>query len=178
MSLTIRKATLEDVKSLATIHVVGWQGAYGGIMDQAYIDSQTIEKRTADWSQWIRDNTVERWLAFEDEKPVGLIAYGPLRTAPPGTSSIRPLYTAEIYALYILPKAWRKGVGSALLNASVQNLLEQKHTSMCLWVLDKNKRACAFYEKMGGQRVGKKMVEFGPSTLKEVCYGWRDIKTL
>ena len=49
---------------------------------------------------------------------------------------------------------------------------------MCLWVLDKNKRGCSFYEAIGGKRVGKKMVEIGPNKLKEVCYGWRDINKI
>jgi hypothetical protein len=28
---------------------------------------------------------------------------------------------------------------------------------------------------MGGQRVGKKMIEIGPTKAKEMCYGWRYI---
>ena len=171
----IRIATSEDISDLATIHVAGWQGAYGGLIDQAYIDSQDIDKRKTDWSEWIKEEDVDRLLAIVDGKAVGFVAYGPLRTAPPGTSKIRPLYSSEIYGLYLLPDYWRQGIGTQLIQQAVQNLKAKKHTSMCLWVLDKNKRACGFYEKVGAQRVGKKMVEFGPSKMKEICYGWRDI---
>lgn len=175
MSITIRTATQDDIADLAAIHVAGWQGAYGGLIDQDYIDSQNIEKRMADWQEWLKDETVHRLIVTLEDKAVGFIAYGSLRTAPPGTSKIRPLYSSEIYGLYLLPEVWRQGIGSAILKQAVQNLKEQKHTSMCLWVLSDNKRACDFYQKMGGTRVGKKMVEFGPSKKKEACYGWRDI---
>jgi hypothetical protein len=49
---------------------------------------------------------------------------------------------------------------------------------MCLWVLDGNQRGKAFYQAMGGQKLGGKMIEIGPSSLKEICYGWRDLSLL
>jgi ribosomal protein S18 acetylase RimI-like enzyme len=77
-----------------------------------------------------------------------------------------------------MPEYFRQGVGTALIQKAVAALKEQQHQSMCLWVLDKNKRGCNFYEAMGGQRVGKKMIEIGPTKAKEVCYGWRDIDVI
>lgn len=177
MTVKIRTTTIDDITDLAAIHVAGWEGAYGGLIDQDYIASQTIEKRTADWMEWLKDDAVDRLIAVDDDsgRAVGFVAYGPLRTAPAGMSKIRPLYSSEIYALYLLPDVWRQGVGSALIAQVAAHLKEKKHNSMCLWVLDKNKRACDFYQAKGGQRVGKKMVEFGPSKMKEVCYAWRDL---
>lgn len=174
MFLTIKTATAEDISDLAKIHIEGWQGAYSGILDQNYIDSQNIEKRTKDWQEWMKEEGVTRLLAYKDNVPVGFIAFGALRTPPAGMSKIRPLYSSEIYGLYLIPEVFRQGIGTTIFKKAVKNLQIQKHQSMCLWVLDKNKRACTFYEKMGGQRVGKKMVEFGPTKAKEVCYAWRD----
>jgi hypothetical protein len=178
MDIFIRPATKEDIPDIARIHVEGWQGAYQGLIDQDYIDSQNLEKRTADWTEWLQDETVTRLLAIQDDKFVGFIAFGPLRTAPPGTSKIRPAYSSEIYGLYLMPEYFRQGVGTALIKQAVEDLKYQKYQSTCLWVLKDNKRACAFYEKMGGQRIGKKIVEFGPTKAKEVCYGWRNISEI
>lgn len=178
MSLTIREATKDDIPDIARIHVEGWQGAYQGLIDQEYINSQNLEKRTADWEEWFQDETVTRLLAIQQNQPVGFIAFGPLRTAPPGTSKIRPTYSSEIYGLYLLPDMYRQGIGTSLIKSAVEKLQQQKHQSTCLWVLKDNKRACAFYEAMGGQRIGKKIVEFGPTKAKEVCYGWRDISEI
>ena len=171
--MKIIKAEQGDIPAIARIHVEGWKGAYGGIIDQAHLDGITIEERAAQWKEWLPNNTT--LLACQDDKPIGFIAFGKVQTPPPGTSSIRPLYTSEIYGLYLLPEYYRQGIGRALMQAACTTLLEQKHKSMCLWVLDKNDRGKGFYEAMGGQRIGKHMIEIGPTKAKEICYGWRDI---
>ncbi|HPD82782.1 MAG: GNAT family N-acetyltransferase [Alphaproteobacteria bacterium] len=178
MTFIIHKATEKDVPALASIHVAGWQGAYGGVIDQGYIDAQTVDSRTEEWREWLLDETTSHLLAFKEGKPVGFISYGALRTPPPGTSKIRPLYSSEIYGVYLLPENFRQGIGTSLLKEAVSDLIIQKHQSLCLWVLEKNMRGRGFYEKMGGQRVGKKMVEFGPTKAKELCYGWRNISEI
>ena len=57
----------------------------------------------------------------------------------------------------------------------LKNLKEKKHKSLCLWVLAENSRACAFYEALGGQKLGKKKIQIGPSQVDEMCYGWRPL---
>lgn len=175
MSLEIRTATEADIPDIAEIHVAGWQGAYGGIVDQDYLDSFTVPMRIEKWKEHFDNGESQAMIAYLDGIAVGFVDCGPLRTAPAGTSKIRPLYSSEIYALYLKPDYFRQGIGAALMNEAVQALKAQKHQSMCLWVLDKNKRGCSFYEKMGGQRVGKMMIEIGSTKAKEVCYAWRDI---
>ena len=174
MVLNIQQANLGDAETIARLHVEGWQGAYGGLIDQGYIDSQTVQLRTEKWQEIFTQGESTTLLATFEDKPVGFVSYGPLRTAPPGTSKIRPLYTSEIYAIYLAPDFFRKGIGTQLMSAATHDLKTKKHQSTCLWVLEGNKRARGFYDKMGGQRIGKKMVEFGPTKAKEICYGWRD----
>lgn len=170
----IRIATHGDIPALARIHTQGWQAAYGGLVDQAYLDSLSVEDRAEKWREWMDAGESETLIAEEDGAPAGFVTYGRTKTAPPGSSAIRPTHAAEIYAIYLLPAYWRKGIGRTLLCAAAENLKAKKQTSLCLWVLDGNARAKAFYEKMGGQRIGKKMIEIGPNSLKEICYGWRD----
>jgi GNAT superfamily N-acetyltransferase len=174
----IREATQEDIPSIAHIHIEGWKAAYGGLVNQDYLDSLSADQRTADWTNWLGSGETTVLVEEQDGKAVGFIAFGRTKTPPPGSSIIRPLYSAEIYALYLLPDVWRQGVGKALLKEASRRLKEQKHTSLCLWVLDGNARAKSFYEAIGGQRAGKKMVEIGPSKLKEICYGWRETDEL
>ena len=178
MALSIHQATIEDVAAIAAIHVAGWRGAYDGILDPSYIESKTIDHRLNQWKEIFEKNESDIWIAKDEDKAVGFIGYGRLKTAPPGTSKIRPQYSSEIYALYLLPDFYRQGIGTGLFRQAAVNLKTQKHTSLCLWVLDRNKRGCHFYEALGGQRIAKKIVEFGPTQAKEVCYGWRDISVL
>lgn len=178
MTITIRLATKDDIPAIAALHVDGWKGAYGGIVDQAYLDSLTIEQRARDWTGWMEAGESESFIAEEGGVTTGFVTIGRTKTPPPGSSPIRPSHSGEIYALYLHPDHWRKGVGTALIKYAARALKDRKHSTLCLWVLDKNDRAKAFYEKMGGQKLGGKTVEIGPSSLKEICYGWRDTSEL
>ncbi len=175
MLIDIRKATQADIPDIAEIHVSGWQGAYGGIVDQQYLDNFTVDMRIEKWIEHFDSDESQSMIAYLDGKAVGFVDFGALKTAPAGMSKIRPLYSSEIYALYLKPDYFRQGIGTALMVEAVNDLKTQKHQSMCLWVLDKNKRACSFYESKNGKRVGKMMTEIGRTKAKEVCYAWRDI---
>lgn len=175
----IRPFTHDDIEAISQIHVAGWQSSYTNIVDQDYLDSLSVEDRMKSW-QKIMDEDQTFGLIAEDEdgKAAGFTSFGRLRTPPPGMSPIRPLYASEIYAIYILPDFWRQGCGTYLLSESCKKLKEEKFPSVCLWVLEKNKRAISFYKALGGQRCGKNMIDIGPNTLKDVCFGWRNIDDL
>lgn len=174
----IRLATEADIPAIARLHIEGWKAAYGGLVDQPYLDSLSLDKRINDWTGWMSSGESETLIAERDGQPVGFITSGRTKTPPPGSSPIRPTHSAEIYALYLHSDVWRQGIGGELIRKAAENLKNRKHSTLCLWVLEGNDRAKRFYEKMGGQRIGKKMVEIGPSNLKEICYGWKDISNL
>lgn len=176
--VTVRPALPDDIPAIAALHIGGWKAAYGGLIDQAYLDSLTIDQRAKDWRGWLAAGESDTLIAEKDGLAIGFITTGRTKTPPPGSSPIRPLYSAEVYAFYLDPSIWRQGVGTALLKQAAINLKDKKHSSLCLWVLDGNARAKSFYEKMGAQKVGNKMVEIGPSKVKEACYGWRDTSSL
>jgi ribosomal protein S18 acetylase RimI-like enzyme len=172
--MNILPATLTDIDDLAHIHIEGWRASYGGLVEQSFLDSLDKEKRAQDWATWMASGA-EALIARDDAgKPAGFIAFNKLMTPPPGMSAVRPLYTAEILALYILPDYWRHGLGRRLMSDAVTRLKEKKHRSLCLWVLEKNTRAVGFYKALGGERCGKKPVEIGSRILTDICYGWRN----
>jgi ribosomal protein S18 acetylase RimI-like enzyme len=178
MTISIRPATTDDIPTIAALHIEGWKGAYGGIVDQAHLDGLTVEKRIADWTGWMAADESTVFIAEDGGAPAGFVVIGRTKTPPPGSSPIRPSHSGEIYALYLHPDHWRKGIGTMLLKHAARELKDRKHSTICLWVLDANARAKSFYEKMGGQKLGNKMIEIGPSKLKEICYGWRDTTNL
>lgn len=173
-TVTLIKASVGDASDLAQLHIGGWQATYGGMVDPAFLASQTLESRTNDWTMWLADGQTQVLIARRDGVAAGFISFGRLKTPPPGTSHIRPLYAAEIYAIYLLPEFWRQGIGTALMRGAVAALAEQKLTSLCLWVIEQNVRAQAFYAHLGGVKLGKKPAEIGGKKLTEICYGWRD----
>jgi len=174
----IAPATENEIAILAVLHVEGWHCAYEGAVDQDFLDSLSVHEREIGWEKWLANPDINAAIAYVNDHPVGFVAYGKIESIPPGQSAIRPQYTCEILAIYILPDYWKQGIGQKLMSYACEQLKADRHDGMCLWVLDKNKNACAFYEKLGGQRIGKHMIEIGPSKVKEVCYGWRDMKPL
>ena len=178
MNIQIRDITEQELPQLGALHVQSIKDAYSGFVDQGYLDSLTVEDRVAKWTEWFTPEERPLLMAWDGDVPAGFINFGKLRTAPPGCSPIRPPYTAEIFAFYAAKEYWGKSVGSALFRAAVHRLVDMRHESLCLWVLEDNARAVSFYKNKGGQRCGKQMIEMGPSRLKEICYGWRKTKDL
>lgn len=178
MTLFIREATIDDIPAIARIHVPAKQKSYAVAVDNDYLQSFTFKEYEEIWKNYMAAADAKQYLALFDDQPAGVISFGRLRTPPPGTSRIRPLYAGEIFGIHVHPDYWQKGVGKALLKKASQDLSEEKVFSLCLWVIAGNKNAISFYEHMDGQRVGKRIIEIGPSKVKELCYGWRDISVI
>jgi GNAT superfamily N-acetyltransferase len=179
LSFTIRPAAAGDEKTLAHLHVQGWRDSYAGLIDQSYLDGLDETERAEKWAQWLKDSHGPVLIAFDEKgKAGGFANFGKLRTPLPGQSAIRPLYTGELYAIYILAPYWRRGLGRVLMKHTAEGLAAMKHRSMCLWVLEGNERAINFYKALGGQRCGRKQIEIGGRQRTELCFGWRSTDAL
>jgi len=75
-------------------------------------------------------------------------------------------------ALNVHPTAWRRGVGTELLQAVLERLRLLRFTAATLWVLEKNSRARAFYEAAGFTKEGAERTETDliGSPLHEIRY--------
>lgn len=179
MTFTIRPAIETDCAALAAVHIAGWNATYQGIVPQDYLDSLDGTSRAVQWKEWLASGQTQALIAHdENNNPAGFISFGTLRTPPPGLSPIRPLYSAEIYAIYILPEYWRQGLGRQLLRAAALKLKDMKHSSLCLWVIEKNHRALDFYKALSGERCGSREIDVGGTKLKELAIGWRKTQPL
>ena len=96
---------------------------------------------------------------------VGYVMAGPNREDDPE-------YTAELYAIYVLPDFQGYGLGRSLFQAVTGWLVGQGHRRMILYVLRDNAPARRFYEALGGQPLREQMIETGGELLAEVCYGY------
>ena len=87
-------------------------------------------------SQKYPENTL---IAMDGKKVVGFISYGNYRD--------ETIQAGEIIALYVLKDYYGKGVSKQLMHAAFVAL--DQFSEIYLWVLKDNKRAIAFYQKMG-----------------------------
>jgi GNAT superfamily N-acetyltransferase len=81
----------------------------------------------------------------------------------------------EVTSVYISPPEWRRGAGTALLEAATTSLRTAGFTTATLWVLDTNQRARDFYERLGWAPDGAvKIDDRGDFALREL----RDVTSL
>jgi len=143
----IRVARIADVPQIAVVHVRAWQGAYRGLLPQAYLDGLDPAQRVCRWERSLAEATDGRdgvLVADAGGTLLGFVAYSPSRDGDADQARV-----GEIEAIYLLPSAWGNGVGRRLMDVALARLAEARFDQVTLWVLDSNARARRFYE-MGG----------------------------
>ena len=139
--MEIRPARPEDAAAVAAVHVRTWQAAYESVFGAerlAVLDDQ-LPRRVERWERVLREEGGV-WVAEEDGRIVGFVSVGPEREDPT---------LGELYAIYVLPKAWGSGAGTALMEEAVGALRDGYGGEAVLWVLEDNPRARRFYEREG-----------------------------
>jgi L-amino acid N-acyltransferase YncA len=138
----IRKATAQDACGIAFVHMRSWQVAYRGHMPDEFLDG--LEQRTNMWRELAQEPDKLIFVAEDSEQSiVGLALLAPSRDADAIPN------TAEVAAIYVHPDKWRKGIGRALLSASLEEGRRRKYDQVTSWVLEGNQRARSFYESFG-----------------------------
>jgi ribosomal protein S18 acetylase RimI-like enzyme len=178
--MEIRDYNGNDLKDLAAVHAASKQVAEKGIIVDEDLTVFTPEYYFEKWGEWSKfECSTIRVAVDNNDMIIGFVCFGRVKTRPDFDKGVVPRYGGEIYSLYLHPDYFGKGIGKALFMDACEHLAEQKLTTMLLWAMKKNKRACAFYEKMGGERVGKKRIEVGErSWAEESCFAWRDVRKI
>jgi ribosomal protein S18 acetylase RimI-like enzyme len=164
--MLIRRATADDAAAIARVKILGWQTTYRGIVADEFLDGMSYEQHTAQWTEALKRPEIIT-LAAEDNEVVGFAASGPRQTGPTD-------YQGELYAIYVLNESRGQGLGKRLFHLTAGRLAEAGKNSMLVWVLADN-RYRAFYEALGGKRIGEQPIEIGQQTMLEVAYGWDDL---
>ena len=127
--------TPEEIEGKSLVHWQTWREAYDDLLPANYQETMTLEKCRF-FSQNYPENTL---IAMDGKKVVGFISYGNYRD--------ENIQAGEIIALYVLKDYYGKGVSKQLMHAAFVAL--DQFSEIYLWVLKDNKRAIAFYQKMG-----------------------------
>lgn len=137
MEITIKKMeTDSEIKEKAFVHWRSWHDAYRGIVDDSYLDKLTLEKCEEMAYRWTENMIV----AKDGDRVVGFAGYGASRDDDLDGAG-------EVFAIYILPDYYGKGVGYRLMKEAVARL--EDHRRIAVWVLKENERAIRFYERFG-----------------------------
>ena len=138
----IRPADISDIPALAKIHVAAWQSAYSHILPDEILNNLSIPQFEANWQISFSDSRRENFVLEVDKKVKGFISFGK------GRDNDSTHETGEIYGLYLVPDLWGTGYGRKLWEGILKQL-QSRFSIATLWVLQKNRRARGFYERIG-----------------------------
>src|SRR5712692_3194918 len=166
----IRSATLMDAPAIARVHVASWRSTYHGVLPDEFLDSLSEANYEERWKRVITEPTSKVYVAEDDGGDlVGFASGGRERAGEEG-------YEGELYAIYVVDAAQRRGFGRELVRAMVGGLRELGLADMLVWVLRDNPPARDFYERLGGVYVRSQPITIGSVTLEEVSYGRRRLE--
>jgi ribosomal protein S18 acetylase RimI-like enzyme len=163
----LRRAVPDDAPGIGSVHVRTWRHAYRGIVPNAVLESLDEVRRAAFWRSEIElAGAAHRpWIAATDDSVVGFVCGGRTRDDD-GRGT-----TGEVYAIYVDPECWQRGIGGNLLRHATRDLKAGGYDEATLWVLEANEIARAFYTARGWAPDGARRDEtIGGATLTEVRY--------
>ncbi len=134
----IRKAEKEDVRQIAEILVEDWKTAYRGIIDDAFLDSMSVDNRYG-----IEINRYQKYVVATDGNEILGYAWLEMTEDEPAD--------CEIIALYVRYAKRKNGIGKLLLQHAVRAFQESGKKKMIIWCLKENYESRRFYEKVGGK---------------------------
>jgi ribosomal protein S18 acetylase RimI-like enzyme len=174
MAPLVRPAKLDDAVAITAAHVRSWQAGYADVISDEVLrglDSE-LDRRTLRWQTIILGAEAEGTFVLVGElegELAGWLTGGVCRQ--PGENRLGENRLGEVYACYVDPAHWSKGVGSALMKAGLELLTSAGYSRAVLWVLADNSRARAFYERHGWLADGgRKMYEVAGELYPEVRY--------
>lgn len=165
-AMIVEPAALEDARAVAQIHVAAWRCAYADIVPADYLAALSVDRREAMWKEAVASGQSDVLVAREGGVMLGWISFGACRDddAPAGQ--------AEVWAIYVDPRHWSRGVGRALWQRARDRMRAQGYSACSLWVFPGNAQAIRFYRAAGFAPDGTppQPFELGGRQMSEVRY--------
>jgi ribosomal protein S18 acetylase RimI-like enzyme len=142
-SVFIRRAEPGDEEAVARVHVRSWQVAYRGLLPDDYLDRLSPSDRAARYTFAENDpGSPHTTVAVGEDGICGFTTTGPCRDADKEGAG-------ELYAIYVHPDRWSRGIGRLLIEDARSRLSRDGFSEAVLWVLVGNERAQRFYRTDG-----------------------------
>lgn len=154
----IRPATLDDIDVLCRLGATTFRETYRSISDPDDVDDYADKHFTpVQVEAWLHHPGARTLLAFVADAPVG---YAHVRSATV-PDCVADRQAIQLSRLYLLASAQGQGVGGALLDAALAEIVALGGRTVWLGAYDRNVNALDFYARRGFVRVGTHEFEFG-----------------
>lgn len=170
-SVTIRSAGVDDAEAVAAVHNTSLQASYRPLIPERVahlvLDPAEVAPRIPGWRRCLERPRVSTTVVACDSGRV--VGFCTLRSTPGGDAGGA---TGEIWALFVQPSHWRRGIGRLLCGQSLADARRQGFTGVELWELESNANARGFFHSMGFRADGgtRIFLEHAGISLHELRY--------
>ena len=167
--MIIRRATIEDIKGIAKVHVDTWRTTYHNIIPPSFLNSFSYEDRETAWAVNLNkvDNVV--FVVENDEGEIIGFADTSRREKNEDVESI------DLTSLYLLEEYQGNGIGKKIIKTLFEYYLTKGYKRVYVDVLAENKTR-HFYEYYGAEFVKELNIKIGGKVLVEYVYVWNSIE--
>jgi GNAT superfamily N-acetyltransferase len=157
--MAVRAARPSDAYAIASVHVAAWRATYRGLLPDDVLSGLSVAARERMWAAVLADPPPRSAIlvTIAETAVLGFVSVGPAHDAGPTESEV-----GELYAIYLHPDQWGRGIGARLHSAAMHRLGTLGFHRAVLWVLEDNQRATSFYRREGWSEDGHRKVEQGP----------------
>ena len=135
--MDIRDADPSEFQDLAWLQIRSWRDVYRGIMPDWYLNDEIEKDLVTRWAE-LQPKGDDMILVADDRGIKGFV-----------TIWCQP--DPFIDNLHVEPGLRSKGTGGMLMSGTATRLIEAGYDFVYLYVAAENKRAIAFYRKLGGR---------------------------
>lgn len=121
----------------------------------------SLERLRSLWEAWLGSAVLTAFLAEVVGRPVGIVLAG----ADPSEASL-----GHMARMYVAPECWGQGIGLLLYAVAIDHLRAAGYGEATLWVLEHNRRARSWYERLGWTATGERKPVFAPAGIEELRY--------
>ena len=149
--VSVRPARVADAERVARVQLSTWRTAYADLLPAEALDVPEVQV-AALWLGAVESPPSPRHrllVAFERDELVGFAASGPA-----SDEELDPATTAELLALLVEPRWGRRGHGSRLVAASVQDWRTDGVRTAVSWLWEQDSASRSFLRSAGWETDG------------------------
>lgn len=171
MRVTIRSAGVDDARAIAAVHAAGLQAAYRPLIPDRLahlvLDPPDATSRVNGWRQCLERTRISTTVVACDG--LAVVGFSTLRRASRGRAGGA---TGEVWALFVQPSHWRRGIGRLLCNRTLSDAAARGFAGVEAWELESNTGARRFFQSMGFRADGETRIflEHAGTALRELRY--------
>lgn len=169
MSWKIGVPDLETAEEITRLHRRAAQTGFAHIFPPE-APPPPFEDDLARWQYWLgpdREQGRQPYTVEADGRIVGVVLAGPDPDDPT---------LGHLARLYVDPDRWGAGIGTALHDVAIADLVARRFPTATLWVLEDNLRARRWYERLGWTQTGERKPTYEPAGIYDTQYV-RDLHT-